>query len=119
MNTETKQRTVPYYACEHGTPGGCNWCRTVDKSMFEKVAAERDTLRANLDAEQSEHQRCMDERAALRAEVARLRSALGACLTRIECEWPDGRDGRGASPRNPGLIRDTKAQARAALERRP
>jgi hypothetical protein len=52
---------------------------------------------------------------ALRAENARLREALSACFTRLECEWPDGSDGPGSSSRNPGLIRDAKDQARAAL----
>ena len=47
MNTETKQRTVPYYACEHGTPGGCSWCRAVDQSR--KQTLELDAMRAALE----------------------------------------------------------------------
>lgn len=38
----TPGRTVPYYACEHGIPGGCNWCRAT-------VTTERDALRAEVE----------------------------------------------------------------------
>ena len=53
--------------------------------------------------------------ARLIAAAPELLESLEAALARIECEWPDGRDGRGASPRTPGLIRDCKAQVHAAI----
>ena len=55
------------------------------------------------------------ERDRLRKENEELRIALQETLTRLECEWPDARDGPTSSPRTPGLIRDAKEQARAAL----
>lgn len=51
----------------------------------------------------------------LRQVNTELRQALAKCLIRIETDYPDERDRRGSSPRNPRLIRDTKVLARAAL----
>ena len=47
--------------------------------------------------------------------AAQLAEALRACLERIETDYPDERDGRDQSPRNPGIVRDVKDATRAAL----
>ena len=75
------------------------------QDQFIAIRTERDAMAQGMRV-------IADRENALRAEVARLKEALQACLKRIECEWPDGRD-------NPGLIRDAKDQARAALASPP
>lgn len=59
--------------------------------------------------------RLADDNDRMRERVAKLEEALKLCFKRLEAEWPDGNDGRDAYPRTPGLIREAKDAARAAL----
>ncbi len=47
--------TVPFYACEHGTPGGCNFCRVT----VIPIATESPT-RADLVAQANELRKALE-----------------------------------------------------------